>query len=163
MNIHYEIRETTDYGKGLYTLEEVKAGTCIWRYKLNENVFEYNEQQSIAYLQSLPTLKEQQRFLDASFGKGSVLCMINDDGQYVNHADAPKFNCQTDQATGHCYAIRDLVAGEQIFEDYGSFTHPYFLFPLLKQYDCEPDYYALPSQDNIEFNPFLFNNNFQNP
>jgi hypothetical protein len=163
MNIHYEIRETEHYGKGLYTLEEVKSGTCIWNYKLNENVFEYDEQQSIEYLQSLPTLKEQQRFLDASFGKGSVLCLINDDGQYINHADAMNCNCQTDLITGNCYAIRDIAADEQIFEDYGSFTHPSFLYPLLKQYDCEPAYYALPSQDNINFNTFLFNSNFQNP
>jgi hypothetical protein len=152
MNIHYEIRETA-YGKGLFTLEAVKAGTCIWSYKLNKNVFEYDEQQSIAYLQSMTTLREQQRFLDSSFGKGSVLCLINDDGQYVNHADASECNCQTDLTTGHCYAIEDLVAGEQILEDYSSFTHPPFLFPLLKQYDCEPDYYALPKPkliDNIE-------------
>ena len=146
MNIHYEIRETA-FGKGLFVLESVPAGTCIWSYKLNENVIEYDEHQSIAYLKSLPTLKEQQRFLDASFGKGPVLCLINDDGQYVNHADAPDCNCRTDLSTGHCYTIRDLLPGEQIFEDYSSFTHPPFLFPLLKQYQCEPDYYALPSQN----------------
>jgi hypothetical protein len=35
MNIHYEIRETADYGKGLYTLVPIKADTCIWSYKLN--------------------------------------------------------------------------------------------------------------------------------
>jgi hypothetical protein len=71
-----------------------------------------------------------------------VLCLINDDGQYVNHSENP--NCKTDLSTGHCYAIQDISVGEQIFEDYASFTHPPFLFPLLKRYDCEPDYYALP-------------------
>jgi hypothetical protein len=144
MNINYEVRETDNYGKGIYVLEAVPKGTCIWTYKLNENVSEYNAQQSIDHLQSLPTLNEQQRFLDSSFGRGDVLCLIIDDGQYVNHADAP--NCKTDLSTGHCYAIQDIATGEQIFEDYTSFTHPPFLFPLLKQYVCEPDYYELPCQ-----------------
>jgi hypothetical protein len=144
MNINYDIRETNNYGKGLFSLEDIKSGTCIWTYKLNENVFEYNAEQSAAYLQSLPDLNAQQRFLDSSFGKGDVLCLIIDDGQYVNHHDAP--NCKTDLSTGHCYAIQDISAGDQIFENYSSFTHPPFLFPLLKLYDCEPDYYLLPDQ-----------------
>lgn len=144
MNINYEIRETENYGKGIFVLEDVPLGTCIWSYKLNENVSEYDAQQSIDYLQSLATLNEQQRFLDSSFGRGDKLCLIIDDGQYVNHADAP--NCKTDLSTGHCYAIQDIATGEQIFEDYTSFTHPPFLFPLLKQYECEPDYYELPCQ-----------------
>lgn len=145
MNIYYEVRETYHCGKGLFTLEDINMGTCIWTYKLNENVFEYDAAQSAAYLQSLPDLKAQQRFLDSSFGKRDVLCLITDDGQYVNHADAP--NCKTDLSTGHCYAIKYIAAGEQIFEDYTSFTHPPFLFPLLKLYECEPDYYLLPEQN----------------
>jgi hypothetical protein len=144
MNINYEIRETEQYGKGLYTLDNIPAGTRIWTYTLNENVFEYDEAQSIAYLEGLPNHEAQQRFLDASFGKGPVLCLIRDDGQYVNHAAAPACNCQTDLVSGHCYSLRAIEAGEQIFEDYSGFSHPPFLFPLLKQYDCEPDYYVLP-------------------
>jgi SET domain-containing protein len=146
MNVSYEIRETEHYGKGLFVLESITKGTRIWSYKLNENVVEYDEQESLSYLQSLPSLKAQQRFLDSSFGRGGVLCLINDDGQYVNHAEAP--NCKTDLSTGHCYAIQDIAAGDQIFEDYTSFTHPPFLFPLLKKYECKPDYYALPSEIN---------------
>ena len=144
MNINYEIRETEQYGKGLYTRETIPAGTRIWTYTLNENVFEYDETQSIAYLASLPSREAQQRFLDASFGKGDVLCLIQDDGQYVNHAAASACNCKTDLATGDCYSLRAIAAGEQIFEDYSAFSHPPFLFPLLKQYECEPDYYVLP-------------------
>lgn len=146
MNINYEIRETKNYGKGLYALANITAGTCIWSYKLNENVFEYDAEQSIKYLQGLSSLKAQQRFLDASFGKGNVLCLIIDDGQYVNHAEGAAANCKTDLSTGHCYASQNIQAGDQLFEDYKSFTHPPFLFPLLKLYDCEPDYYELPSQ-----------------
>ena len=146
MNINYEIRKTDHYGKGLYALENIPVGTRIWSYKLNENVFEYDAEQSITHLQNLPSLKAQQRFLDSSFGKGDVLCLIIDDGQYVNHAATPGCNCKTDLSTGHCYASQNIQAGDQLFEDYTYFTHPSFLYPLLKMYDCEPDYYELPIQ-----------------
>ena len=78
MNIDYEIRENK-YGKGIYVLEDVKANTCIWTYKLNNNVFEYSSEQSISHLEQLPTLEEQQRFLELTFGKGDKLCLITDD------------------------------------------------------------------------------------
>ena len=144
MNIQYEIKTDDIYGKGIYVMENVKAGTCVWTYTLNENVVEYDEEQTISHLQNLPNLESQQRFLDLTFGKGCMLCLITDDGQYVNHSDDP--NCKTDLVTGNCYAIKDIEKGEQIFEDYNSFNYPSFLLDLLKKYKCEPSYYTI----NIE-------------
>jgi hypothetical protein len=46
--------------------------------------------------------------------------------------------------TGNTFAIRDIEAGEQLFEDYAKFEHPDFLLPLLKKYDCAPTYYEIP-------------------
>lgn len=145
MNINYEIRETTDVGKGIFTLEDIPQGTCIWTYKLNSNVFEYNEEESETYLKSLPNLSAKQSFLNYSFGKGELLCLINDDGQYMNHAEGANANCKTDLVTGNCSSIRNIKLGEQLFEDYATFSHPSFLYKLLQQYDCEPDYYDLPN------------------
>ena len=96
MNINYEIRETNDFGKGIFVLEDIPSGLCIWTYNLNINVFEYNEQECIAYLKKLPNLSSQQSFLNYSFGKGELLCLINDDGQYMNHAEGNSSNCKTD-------------------------------------------------------------------
>ncbi len=144
MNINYEIRETNEFGKGIFVLEDIQAGTCIWTYKLNVNVSEYNEQECIAYLETLPNLSAQQSFLNYSFGKGELLCIINDDGQYMNHAEGNECNCKTDLQTGHCYSSRPIKSGEQLFEDYAAYSHPSFLYKLLQQYACEPDYYEMP-------------------
>ena len=138
MNINYELR-FNQYGKGIYVLEDIKANTCIWTYKLNNNVFEYSAEESISHLESLPSLEEQKRFLDLTFGKGDKLCLIIDDGKYVNHSETP--NCKTDLITGNCYAIKNIKKDEEILEDYRSYTHPSFLFPLIKKYNCEPTYY----------------------
>ena len=148
MNVEYEIRTTAPYGQGLFTKTAVKKGTRIWSYILHTNVFEFNAMQTQAHLNSLADLGEQQRFLDLTFGKQEVLCLITDDGQFMNHADMGTLNCncQTELITGHCYALRDILAGEQLFEDYGRFSHPAFLYPLLKKYACEPTYYVLPQE-----------------
>jgi hypothetical protein len=142
MEIKYEIRESNDVGKGIYALEDVAADACVWSYKLNANVLEYTERQLKTHLLNLPSLEEKQEFLDRSFGKGNVICLITDDGQYMNHSDDP--NCRTDLTTGHCYALRHISAGEQLFENYQTFSHPAFLYGLLKIYHCKPSYYSLP-------------------
>ena len=156
MLIKYEIRETAEHGKGIFALENVKKGACVWEYILyenananangNANVKEFGEEQSHAYLNSLPDLVDQQNFLNLSFGKNDVLCLILDDGQYMNHAETldPQCNCKTDLKSGHCFATREIKAGEQLFEDYATFSHPSFLYPLLEKYNCAPDYYDLP-------------------
>ena len=143
MNFIYEIRETPHFGKGIFTLQEINVGSCVWFYKLNENVFEYDEQTTINHLHGLSNLQDQQHFLDITFGKNDMLCLIIDEGKYMNHADKSSYNCncKTDLTTGNCYALRDIKIGEQLFEDYSTFSHPAFLYTLLKKYNCEPTYY----------------------
>lgn len=160
LKIHYAIRETAEYGKGIFTLEDIPSGTCIWLYHLNENVLEFDAESSAVYLARLPTLADQQHFLNVTFGKGDVLCLILDDGKYMNHAESadPHCNCKTVLQTGHCYAVRDIKAGEQLFEDYATFSHPAFLFPLLEKYNCAPDYYEMPAEKDRS--DFVYNLNY---
>ena len=72
------------------------------------------------------------------------LCVILDDGKYMNHSTNP--NCSTDMSTGNTYAIRDIEPDEQLFEDYQNFEHPIFLLALLQKYKCAPDYYNIPAK-----------------
>jgi len=145
MNICYEIKHTPIYGNGIYATEPVHKGCLIWEYRLFKNVLEFNKEQSIAYLHALANLERQQHFLDITYGRGDVLCLILDDGKNINHADGEQSNCVTDLMTGNCYAKRDIAIGEQLFEDYTTYTHPPFLLDLLAKYDCAPTYYELPT------------------
>jgi len=142
MQIAYEIKEFADYGKGIYALEDIPKGTCIWKYKKNINVIEYDMNASIKYLSKLD-FQDAQHFLDMSYGRNNVLCSILDDGQYMNHSTKP--NCKSKIKTnGNTYAKRKIRKGEQLFEDYTTFDHPAFLYPLLLKYQCVPIYYKLP-------------------
>ena len=42
------------------------------------------------------------------------------------------------------------VPDEEILENYNSFTHPPFLFPLLKKYNSEPTYYTISDIHKIQ-------------
>ena len=145
MEIPYRINNTV-LGKGIFTLSFVKSGTRIWSYRLNINVLEYDETTSKIHLDALPSLDKQREFMDYTFGRGDKLCLILDDGMYINHATDNFSNCKTCMTTGHCFAWRDIEAGEEIFEDYTLFEHPPFLFDLLEKYDAAPDYYELPNK-----------------
>ena len=144
MNIAYLIKNTCTYGKGIFAEQNISKGTLIWTYKRDINVREYDYVQSCRHLESLPSLADQQLFLDITFGKDEVLCLILDDGKYMNHAEGNMSNCITDLITGNCFAKRNIMQGEQLFEDYSTFSHPDFLYELLQKYKCEPEYYRLP-------------------
>ena len=144
MNIAYLIKDTCTYGKGIFAEQNISKGTLIWTYKRDINVREYDYVQSCQHLESLPSLADQQLFLDITFGKDEVLCLILDDGKYMNHAEGNMSNCITDLITGNCFAKRNIMQGEQLFEDYSTFSHPDFLYELLQKYKCEPEYYRLP-------------------
>ena len=62
--------------------------------------------------------------------------------QFINHSCNPTVLFNT--TTMELESVRDIKAGEQLFEDYATFSHPAFLFPLLEKYECTPDYYQIP-------------------
>ena len=127
----------------MFANEIIQAGTCIWKYDNTANVIEYDEAASKEYLKELhkKSLFEAQNFLDLTFGKGDKLVFITDDGRYFNHSDTP--NCRTDIETGHTYTKVDIKVGDELFDNYETFSHPPFLFEMLDLYQCMPTYYNI--------------------
>jgi len=144
MEIAYSKQPSHIAGEGLFAQEPVLAGTCVWRYMTNENVLEFDAKACRAHLANMTTLSAQQEFLNVTFGRGQKLCLILDEGRFINHAAPPNQNCRTDLRSGNCYALRDIAPGEELLEDYAAFAHPDFLYDLLAQYNCAPAYYQLP-------------------
>ena len=138
MQIPYEVRES-EFGKGLFAAAFVSEGSLVWEYEKGVNITEYDEQAANAHLAGL-TFQECQRFLDLTYGQRGLLCEVLDDGKYMNHSEDP--NCKTSTG-GNTYAVRDILPGDELFEDYATFDHPDFLYPLLEKYECAPDYYSL--------------------
>ena len=150
MQIEYEVKDTAagERGKGLFSTQYIKQGAYIWHYNANPynipNVIEYTEKQTIAHLSTMPTLAAAKRFLELTYGRGELLCLIVDSGRFINHAAPPHCNCRTEMKTGHVYALTDIAPGAELFEDYATFDHPPYLYGLLEKYECSPTYYAIP-------------------
>ena len=152
MQVEYNVKdslqlyENKSIGYGLFLNKKIIKNTLIWKYERDVNVLEYNEMAARQELKRLDKIKRAsaQHFLDITYGRGDKLCLIQDAGQYINHASRPRCNCITDATTGNVYALRDILAGEVLFDDYSSFDHPSFLIPLLAYYECLPTYYLLP-------------------
>jgi SET domain-containing protein len=142
MQIAYAVRDAEFEGKGLFSTEKIAQGTLIWRFRVGDNVTEYDEPAATKHLETL-TMPEAKDFLDLTYGIRDKLCFIRDDGRFMNHSTQP--NCITDMSTGNTYALRDIEPDEQLFEDYARFEHPAFLFPLLEKYQCAPNYYEIPA------------------
>ena len=119
MQIEYEKKDSgLGIGEGLFAKSFVPAGTLIWKYSAGVNVLQYDAKAAANRLALLPTLEEAQNWLDLTYGFFGMLNEIIDDGRFMNHSTEP--NCKT-RETGYVYSIKDIGAGEQLFEDYTSF------------------------------------------
>ena len=137
--------KNTFFGLGLMSKEKIKKGEVVWK-PTSKNVILYNEEECIKYLNSIQSDLKKKFFLDHSFGVKNKLCLLLDDGKYMNHSLSP--NCFTDMDTIITYALRDIEIGEELFEDYTKFDHPPFLYNFLEKYNCYPDYYEVPPKTN---------------
>ena len=161
MQVAYEIKYSSDLGKGIFACENISIGSCVWQYNKNINVLEYNEKQCKKHLQTLE-LAEAQNFLDITYGCGDLICQITDDGRYMNHSIKP--NCKTFKKIANnynVYAICEILIGEELFEDYSTFDHPKFLCSLLEKYNCSPQYYNLPLLETVKHNNHNHQTNHQ--
>ena len=153
MQYAYEIKETAEEGMGMFTLEDIPAGACVWKCIFGgpgANATAFNEASCKHFLASAPT-DAVNRFLDVAYGEHHCVVRTWDDSQFVNHSDTP--NCGTPQshlvercsteleldASGvcnsqHSYALRDIKAGEQLTEDYREYDHPDWFMDLIIQH-----------------------------
>jgi len=99
-------------------MKGIKKGTLIWKSipGLSVEVFDY--QQVLKKMASLKTEKDKKLFLTHSYLWGGKFFHPIDKSRFWNHSSSPN--------TGPCpingedtIALRDIPAGEELFDDYG--------------------------------------------
>jgi hypothetical protein len=119
MQIEYDLKDAGHgVGLGIFSKVSISEGTCIWKFIEGENVHKYDAKAAEYHLSQFQTRGEAKRWLDLTYGFNGFLCEIIDDGCKMNHSITP--NCKTD-SNGDVYSIKNIAAGEQLFEDYSSF------------------------------------------
>ena len=85
-------------------------------------------------------------FLEHAYHDGGTLNWIQDDGKLANHSASPNMGRVVgSEEPLSSYALQDLVAGEEVVEDYSTYSYPPWLLALSSQYGEDLSYFTLPA------------------
>jgi hypothetical protein len=174
LKIKAEVRDTfTVRGKGLFALEDIAAGRCIWQPVFHNNVRVFGKEESRAFMDD-PGVPEEEKldFMRKAYGDfciprdvgidvknpelGAVYWPL-DESQFVNHASGDNANIGDimmrpgSAASGDTaalesfgtFALRDIHAGSELCEDYSTWYCPPWYLSILKKHGEVPDYYDI--------------------
>ena len=158
MQVSFELKksEVAD-GLGIFVLEDVKKGQLVWKNTPGVNSETYDEKGTILYLKT-HHIDDSRRFLEVDYGDGDDVVFALDEGAYVNHSSRnynigeypfeEKDISKPTHSHIHSYAIRDISAGEEVFENYDFYDHPDYLLELYERFNTPTSYYKCPPRRN---------------
>jgi SET domain-containing protein len=127
-----EVRISPVHGRGMYAVVDIPAGKKLIEY--TGEIISYEEAQdrhpadpaqpNHTFYFSL----EDGTIIDANFGGNS--------SRFINHSCDP--NCEADEIDGRVFirSLRDLIAGEELFYDYGLTVDERYTKKLKAEYAC---------------------------
>ena len=126
MAVHFvEVRASGDAGLGVFAASFIPKGTVWW--SLPESGLVHISRAHYLALTASHQSPHTQHFLNALLHFSyyiqqlDVLIFIPDDGRYVNHSFTPNSAMTPDNMTS--VTLRDVQAGEELFEDYTHYDH----------------------------------------
>lgn len=125
----YELRFSLIAGRGIFATAPIARGTRVWRYEVGVNVLEHDEASlrkrlaGVSAEEALDLLEHVYSYRSACVDDPPCVIEILDDGKVWNHAPDHNTGNHPD-GTGDgvsSYARRDIAAGEELTDDYGTF------------------------------------------
>lgn len=122
-----EVRPSPLHGLGVFAVTDIAAGTRWWSTHLDETI-RISRSQFAALVESASSpasdalmagIQEYSIYLKAH----EVMVLIPNNGRYVNHSSSPNSMAGVDGTLLYSVALRDIAAGEEITEDYGTYDH----------------------------------------
>lgn len=125
LNQYIDVGQSPIHGLGLFAKREIPAGTIWWKASRN-NVLLINRTQYETLLNS-HTNGTINQLLDIAtiYGYYSrrmdsiIVCL--DNARYVNHSEQPNSGAPYDGNPLCSVALRDILPGEEILEDYAQY------------------------------------------
>jgi len=68
---------------------------------------------------------------------------ILDDGCYWNHSDTPNTGAGVGEYEVSSAALRDIAAGEELLDDYGTYEYPAWLMEIFDRWQIPQDYFDI--------------------
>ena len=136
-----ELCKAPGKGIGVFAAEFIPANTLVYSSEYDS----YTEEEATAHLECLPA-EEQRDWLEHAFGSHGKVCMDRFDTKMINHSDNPTLNSKTLERVTDAFASRDIQGGEELTEDYRTFSQPRAYTNLCKKYGVievyEMDHYT---------------------
>jgi len=121
-----EVRESTIHGLGLFAKKDISKGKIWWKGAIGLNILLLNELQYKTYKASEKnTITDTLWELFTKYAYYSkeldslVLCL--DNARYVNHAAEPNSGATIDFDPLISIALKDIMEGEEILENYNNY------------------------------------------
>ncbi len=143
-----EFRKSSVHGFGVFAAGPIPAGARVWQVDDSMHVCEASD------LAGLSRVELRFALHGGYLHKPSGRFLWYTDGmQYMNHCPTPDANVGLGKwpplAEDHCVALRDIAAGDELFEDYtfwsdGGLEPGHWLRPFYLAY-C-PEHYAFLSR-----------------
>src|SRR5215467_12320054 len=122
-----EVRPSQRHGLGVFAVTDIPEGTVWWSADLSDTItISRGQFETFASSASSPAtdalmggIQEYSIYLAAL----DLMVFIPDNGRYVNHSDEPNSGAAVVGTELRSVALRDIVAGEEIVEDYATYDH----------------------------------------
>jgi hypothetical protein len=134
--VDVDFRPSAVHGTGVFARGRIARGTRIWEVDATMRFAEP------AALAALPAARLAFALHGGYLHRPTDRFIWYEDGmQYMNHAAGARANCGLDHwpalTQDHSVALRDIAAGEELFEDYGfwadaGFSDEHWLPPLYR-------------------------------
>lgn len=110
-----EVRPSLIQGLGVFAAEPIAAGTLVsrWDERFDRS---YSREQWLAF----PPQARDFVWRYGWRGLDGRMRVLTDNSRYVNHSTDPTMRVVFDEEVSS-YAVRDIVAGEELTEDYSTF------------------------------------------
>ena len=113
-----EIRQSPGKGLGVFAAEFIPANEKIY----SSNPLTYTEEETLAYLESLPTNEEKTQWLRYAYGSNGKVCFDSDDLKMINHSENPTIKIIDGKPIYYGVAARDIEENEELTENYRTYS-----------------------------------------
>lgn len=116
-----EVRSDPD--PGVYATTDIEIGALVWSCVPGANAHVLQTPQAARDFITAASSGDRQRLWDQSYVSDGTLRVHLDDAQYVRHSSVPTTTAGGKEVFS-LFALRKIVAGEEITRDFGMFPRP---------------------------------------
>lgn len=127
-----EARDSTVHGRGVFARSPIPIDTAIIEYTGQRISWD----EAVRRHPHDPTQPHHTFYFHLEDGSVIDAKVNGNIARWINHSCEPNCEAREEQGQVHIYALRDLLAGEELFYDYGLEIDARYTAKLKREYAC---------------------------